>query len=178
MDIVVLIAEEDKRVLAEGLEGEKTDTTYEKVMRLLQCGFNDAWWVFDTRMETQRVQLMWKAKRNRGFCEVKGCRSSVWAHTPMHWHHNLHTHTEFTRWISWYRFGGNMDVYVEEMEKCTLLCAHHHKIIHTIDAALKYDREIREKKKEEEKFKGELTDQGVYDEYYIAKALREHRRLQ
>ncbi len=180
MDIVAMVPEEDKRILAEGLVGEKTDTTYNKVMRLLQTGFGGSWVDYDNRMETQRVQIIWKAKRNRGFCEVKGCTHSIWAHSVMHWHHNIDTRIGFKRWISWYRdslYTDNEGVYEEEMKICTLLCERHHRMIHKIDAALKYDQEMKEKMHAEAQFKAELTDQGVTDEYYIAKALREHRRL-
>jgi hypothetical protein len=143
MDIVLHMPAEVKRGIAEGGVGEKTDTMYKQAMWWLQEGLEGVWGEKNTVMETQRLHFILKAQRNKGFCEVVGCAGCIWAHTPMHWHHKLHTHTGLTRWISCLRWSPSLptlQIYLDEINKCTLLCEQHHKAIHRIDAALKLEQ--------------------------------------
>jgi hypothetical protein len=166
-------------VLAEGAGGEKTDTTYETVMHGLVEGVGGPMTMDKRSKETRRVQILLIAGRNRGFCEFGGCKNSIWSYTQMHWHHLTHTYTPFKRWISWYKWSPgqlNLHEYETEIEKCELLCEHHHKYIHKIEAESKINQENRRVQKAELVERDRLAVEGK-DAQQINKYIREMHRI-
>ncbi len=155
---------EDIRVLAEGKREEKTDITYKRVMRRLEERAEVGRVFAQRQKETRRMKFLFIAGRNMGVCESPGCKNSIWTHTTMHWHHKIHPHTSFKRWISWYKSSPseeNLQAYKDEMEQCYLLCEMHHKEIHTQIAHAANSQEKNRQRIAEENLLQALVAAGV-----------------